>query len=91
MTRMNAGLRRSLAAALEVAGAVVVIASTIIVDVPGPMMASKPEFIFKFSPPFAALAVTLAIAGVALLARDWRRSEPRPPRRRTLGLHWTAR
>ena len=76
MTRMNAGLRRSLAVALGVAGVVVVIASTTIVDVPGPMMASKPEFIFKFSPPFVAIAVTLAIASVALVARDWRRSEP---------------
>ena len=73
---MSAGLRRSLAVALEVAGVVVIIASTTIVDVPGPIMASKPEFIFKFSPPFVALAVTLAFAGVVLVARDWRRSEP---------------
>lgn len=52
----------------------VIIASTAIVDVPGPITASKPEFVFKFSAPFVALAVALAVVGVALIARDWRRT-----------------
>ena len=73
---MSTVLHRSVGAGLMVAGAVVVVASTTIVDMPGPITASKPEFVFKFSAPFVALAAVLAIAGVALLARGWRRNEP---------------
>ncbi len=70
---MNTVFRGSLGAVLEALGPVVVVASATIIDMPGPVEASKPEFVFRFSAPFIALAVELAIAGVVLLAGGWKR------------------
>ena len=67
---MSTKLHRSLGVALMIVGVVVLVTSTTIVDVPGPMAPSKPEFICNFSTPFATLALVLAFSGVVLLFRS---------------------
>jgi hypothetical protein len=66
--RMGAMIRRCVGVVLLVAAVVVVLASTNIQDVPGPMDGVKPEFAFEFSIPFVILAVILAAAGTLSLA-----------------------
>ena len=51
----------------------VVYVSTKIVDVPGPMESSKPEFTFQFSRPFAIPAIVAAFVGVIFVISSLRR------------------
>ncbi len=67
---MSKILRRSGGVASIAIGLGVIFASTIIVDIPGPIEASKPEFVFKFNAPFVGLAAALAILGIVLVARS---------------------
>ena len=46
---MRTILRSLLGVALMAMGVVLLVGSTTIVDVPGPMAPSKPEFVFNFS------------------------------------------
>lgn len=69
---MSGILQRSLWVASTALGVVVILASTSIVDVPGPMKPSTPEFVFKFNPPFFGLVVALAVIGIVLFARGWK-------------------
>jgi hypothetical protein len=69
---MRGILQRSLGVASIVLGVVVIFASTTIVDVPGPMEPTKPEFVFKFNSPVFALALALAVIGIVLFARSWK-------------------
>jgi hypothetical protein len=69
-------LHRSVGVPLVATGAVMVVVSTTLVDLGGPITADKPECVLKFSAPFATLGVAFAIGGVALLARGWRGSKP---------------
>ena len=56
-----------------IASAIVIFVLSIhLVDVPGPMTADKPEFIFEFAKPLLILAAVLALAGKMLLARKFR-------------------
>ena len=66
--------RRILGVALVIMGVVVLVGSTTVVDVPGPMAPSKSEFVFNFSVPFTALAVVLAVAGIFLLVHTWKKT-----------------
>jgi hypothetical protein len=69
---MSITSRRWIGTALIAVAAIVLFASTTVVDVPGPMEASKPEFTFEFSPPFAILAGVFALSGIAFVAMTFR-------------------
>jgi hypothetical protein len=56
-------------------GLALVVATTSIEDVLGPMEASKPEFLFKFNWPFVGVAAALAVWGIVIFARSWSQNE----------------
>jgi hypothetical protein len=69
---MSTKTRRWLCTTLIALALVVIIASTKVVDTPGPMTPSKPEFTFEFSTPFVILSGVFATAGLASLASIFR-------------------
>jgi hypothetical protein len=69
---MNVTKRRWLGGALIAIAIVIAFASTKVVDVPGPMQASKPEFTFEFNTLFMSLSVVLAVAGMLILKLSFR-------------------
>jgi hypothetical protein len=70
---MSKSSQRWLAVALIVAAISVIFASTNLVDVPGPMEPSKPEFIVEFSTPLFILAVVLASFGMGFFSLSRKR------------------
>ena len=85
---MTSNFRRILGLALLATAVIVLVGSTTIVDLPGPIVASRPEFVFKFSEVFAGLAVSLTVVGVTLLV--WTGKETDKVRSPTLSKHYQS-
>ena len=65
--------KRWLGLSLIAIAVIVVFVSTKLVDVPGPMEPSKPEFTFEFSAPFFISSIVMAFTGTAFVISSLRR------------------
>jgi len=64
---------RWLGISLIVVAVAVLVVTTRVLDVPGPMEPSKPEFTYEFSTPFAILSALLGLSGIVLVTLGFRR------------------